>query len=177
MDRNEVYRAAPTKAVLVERIDESWGAIWGVIGAADEDALTRPGEGGWSVKDHLAHLAAWERSLVALLSGEDRTIAAIGGGGDKLGSAIDEINDAIYRRWQSRPLGDVLADLRLGHERLLAVVDPLTDDDLLRSYASYQPNDPAAPADPVVGWVVGNTVGHFDEHLATIRGLLGPAAH
>lgn len=179
MDRDQPGDASPTKAQLTERIDRAWSELLAMIAPATEDDLTRPGEGGWSAKDHLAHLAAWERSLVALLEGKDRTAAALGSavaGGGAGEASTNEINDAICQRYAAMPVADVLADLRLGHERVLAVIDPLDDDDLRRSYASFQPANPTAPDERVAGWVAGNTFEHYQEHMAAIRALLRPSS-
>jgi len=164
--------ALPAKTEVVDRIDQAWQELQAAIGAAPEDALTRPGEDGWSVKDHLAHLAAWERSLLALLRGEDRAAALGADPGSYRTVGIDALNAGIHQRAQTIPLADVLAEFRLGHERLLTTLDSLTDADLRRPYAAYQPHDPEAPSAPVVGWVAGNTYEHYREHVGTIRALI-----
>lgn len=173
--------AVPTKDEVVERIDRAWHELQATIGAATEDELTRPGpgpglsDGGWSVKDHLAHLAAWERSLLALLTGQDRAAAVGADAGSYRTAGVDSLNEGIYRRTTGLPLAAVLSDLRLGHERLLAALDPLSAAELERPATDFEPSDPDAPADPVVGWVAGNTYEHYDEHLAAIRALLDPS--
>ena len=41
----------------------------------------------------------------------------------------------------------------------------MSDDDLALPYSHYQPNDPPYNAEPVAGWVAGNTSEHYEEHI------------
>ena len=62
------------KAELEASIDHWWDALQAVIGRYTEAELTGPTDAaGWTVKDHLAHLAAWERSMVFLFEGKAAT--------------------------------------------------------------------------------------------------------
>lgn len=75
---------------------------------------------GWTVKDHLTHLAAWERSMTYLLRGRPRH--------EGLGvpeetyqrGDVDATNAAIYARAKDRAPDDALADFRDAHRELLA---------------------------------------------------------
>jgi uncharacterized protein (TIGR03083 family) len=163
-----------TKAGLMARIDRSRSALEAALAGATETQLATPGAGGWSVKDHLAHLATWEQSLLALLEGRPR-YASIGV--DRVTqetAGVDALNALIDERNKDRPLTEVLDLFHRSHEEVLASIAPLTDVDLLRPYSHYQPDDPPFNPDPVVGWIAGNTYEHFDEHLTSIRSLLGP---
>ena len=165
----------PTKAELLARIDRAWSTLQATIAGADEAALTAAEPDGWSVKDHLAHLAVWQQSLLALLEGRPRH-AAMGidavtwEAGDE-----DVINALLHEHHRDRPLPDVLDRSRRSHEQVLAALAPLTDLDLLRPYSHYQPDDHPFEADPVVGWIAGNTYEHVEEHLPAIHRLLATA--
>ena len=166
--------APPTKTDLMDRVHRGWSALEDAIGRASETQLTTPGgPDGWSVKDHLAHVAAWEQVILAILAGQS---PAAGIGIDPTiyeTRGVDGVNAAIYERHRGRPLPDVLADLRQTHERVLAALAPLTDDDLRRPYTDFQPDDPAARRDPILNSIAGNTYGHYEEHVALIQDLLG----
>lgn len=167
--------APPATAEILTRIDHDWAALESLINRLDETALTGPSDAaGWTAKDHLAHLAAWERSLLGLLAGEDRAAAtgvdaALFATGD-----IDAINEAIRARHADEPLARVLGDLRETHERTRATIAGLADADLARPYAHYQPHDRPDNADPVVQWVAGDTHEHYREHAGWIRELVAP---
>ena len=166
-----------SKAEVMSRIDAAWTALQQIVESATDDDLTAPGDDeGWSVKDHLAHLAVWERSLIALLTGEARHTAM---GVDRAtyeGEDVDRINAVIHATHRDRTLADVRVFADQTHRALLDVLEPLSYDDLMRPYAHYQPDAPEL-TDPVGYWVAGNTYEHYDEHggwidavLTTVRG-------
>src|SRR6476659_6259846 len=96
------------KAELIERIESARAELERLIAPLSEEQLTRPGPEGWSIKDHLAHLALWRKSLIALLAGRNRVEAI---GLDPAGEGrqdIDAINARLYERERDRPLAEVL---------------------------------------------------------------------
>ncbi len=68
----EPYETPPQDTEeLLTRIADGWAVLRQRIAPLSSARLTTPGpDGGWSVKDHLAHLATWEGMLVALLEGK-----------------------------------------------------------------------------------------------------------
>lgn len=161
----------PSKAELVRRIELSRQALEARIRSVPTRELERPGPDGWSVRDHLAHLAAWERSVVELLNERPRHSALDATPEEFASGDTDTLNDRICdsrRRWT---LAVVLTDFESVHEDLMAVLNGLSDDDLVRSYSSFQPHDPGEER-PVKGWVEGNTYQHFDEHREWIERIL-----
>src|SRR5262249_49514849 len=66
-----------TKEQLLGRIEEGWAELDRLQAGLDAEAVGTPSGGEWRLKDHLAHIAAWELSLIALLTGGDRS-AAVG---------------------------------------------------------------------------------------------------
>ena len=175
MDQDTTAQTPPhpkNKAELMERIHRTRSELEAAIDGASEARLTTPGGAdGWSIKDHLAHVATWEKSLLALLEGRSRPAAVGVDAATYAATDTDGLNAIIHERNKDRPLPDVLDDFRHTHERLLAVLAPLTDDDLHKPYSHYQPNDPPHNPDPVVYWIAGNTYGHYEEHVAAVRAL------
>lgn len=169
-----------TKAELLAKMDAAYTDLDNLLAPLSEQQLTTPGgPDGWSVKDHLTHLSAWHRSLIALLEGKDRT-AALGLDEQAAHAAqaqegFDPINDLIYRTYKDRPLAEVRSDFQATRQRVQDILGAMTDDDLYRPYSHYQPNDPPPNPNPVIGWIAGNTFGHVEEHLEWIKALLAPA--
>ncbi|HEV8636369.1 MAG TPA: maleylpyruvate isomerase N-terminal domain-containing protein [Chloroflexota bacterium] len=158
------------KAGLLARIERSWAALDGMVGAASEARLTAAGpDGGWSVKDHLAHLSAWEGRLLAFLEG--RGLAEHFGldGATLRDLGTDGLNARLTERDRGRPLADVLAGWRETHRRVLAALE--------RAELTEPVPDPDDPGDrePLLGSGVldGNTYEHYEEHGEAIRRLLG----
>lgn len=168
-------KAEMTKTELLERIDETWTALQATLEQLDEAQLSQQKDAeGWAIKDHIVHLAAWERSVVFLLQSRPRYA---GLGVDEalyLSGNEDAINAAVYERFADLPAGEALAQLGDVHGQMMTLLQPLSDADLSRSYREYLP-DEAAENDgpPVMGTIYGNTAYHFAEHLEWIQALAG----
>ena len=142
-----------------------------VVEPLTDEQLARLGPEGWSPKDHLAHLAVWERWATGILTGQDKA-ATLGVPPDLLATdGFDQINEAIRARWAGTPRAEVMALLAASRQELLATLAGLTYDDLMRPYAHYQPASPQN-TDPVAYWVAGNSYQHDDEHRPWIESLL-----
>lgn len=142
-----------------------------VVEPLDDERIARLGPEGWSVKDHLAHLAVWERWATGILTGQDKA-ATLGVPPDLLATdGFDQINEAIRARWAGTPRPEVMAMLAASREELLATLAGLTYADLMKPYAHYQPASPDL-TDPVAFWVAGNSYQHDDEHRPWIEALL-----
>jgi hypothetical protein len=123
------------------------------LGSFDEAAMLEAVDDGWTRKDVLAHLEAWERRVVDLL-------CAL-----RTGEAIpeqdtDAANAAFLARDRERSLGDVRSGEREAYEALLAAIDGASDEELFdgRHFAW-------TGGDPFADWFRANGDEHFDEHL------------
>lgn len=91
--------------------------------------------GGWSIKDVVAHLAAWQqRSLARLLAARDghdpERPAWLPADVDPEGN-VEQVNDAIHAAHRDRSWPDVHAAWRDGFLRLLEAADAIPERDLL----------------------------------------------
>jgi uncharacterized protein len=162
-----------TKAELMASIDESWRDLNLALEQLGEAGLTSHQDSqGWTVKDHIGHVAAWERSARYFLEGKPRYEAL---GVDEalfLEGDDDKINAAIHEQQQHRSAAELLAELRREHGRLAALLEPMSDDDLQKPLRHYDPNVTSAAADrPVLNLIYGNTADHFREHQKWIEAL------
>ena len=66
---------------------------------------------------------------------------------------------------------EAVARAETTHADLLAVLEPLSWDDLHKPYAHYQPGSTPEPGDerPVLNWVLGDTTEHYAEHQANLE--------
>ena len=153
----------------VSRIEAGWKQLVELVNQVEDAAgLNKVGADGWTVKDHLAHVAAWEHSLLALLEGRDRSGAM---GLNEPLEEIDSINEAIRKLHVTDTEDEALGYFRDSHAQLMAALAKLDDADLEKPYSHYQPSDPEEKR-PVVGWVAGNTYEHYAEHTNWINHLL-----
>ncbi|MEX1252866.1 MAG: ClbS/DfsB family four-helix bundle protein [Dehalococcoidia bacterium] len=158
-------RLPQDKTALIERIEAARAALDETISRLTDAQLVAPGPyEGWSVKDHLAHLAAWERGIAALLRRRPRYEAMGVDERTYLTAGTDGINAAVHEHGKDLSLADVLAEFRQTQQDLLAA---LTDADLFKTYSHYQPNEPGKDSGaPIVKWIAGNTYEHYAEHVA-----------
>jgi uncharacterized protein (TIGR03083 family) len=164
--------AVPPQSIadLMARIDREWAALERALAPLSEAQMTTPSAGGWSVKDLLAHISAWERVLLVCdLQGGTFAAAA---GMDQATSAATEhmtaetgLNDYFYQRDKELPLSEVLEHFRATHRRLVAALEQIDDADLRRA---HNPDDPASH---LVGSIVGDTYAHYRQHRATIEAM------
>ncbi len=171
---------------LFARLNPSRARLETFVGALSPTKLTTPfGNDGWTVKDHLCHIATWEGGIAALLSGGSRAIA-MGLSEEAFAKAkdADAVNAPIYADWRDRTLPDALDFFALAHANLLAALAKMVDSDLLLPYGHYDrpsaspvADEPSEATDgskkPIVGWIAGNTFGHFDEHMEWMAALDG----
>jgi hypothetical protein len=164
------------KTELIERIERSRAALdEALAGMSDAQLVARSESDAFSVKDHIAHLAAWERGIVALLHREPR-YGAMGVDEQTYLSAsnADDINTVLFERAKDLTLAEVLDDLRQTQRALLAALAPLSDADLAKTYSHYQPDEPGEDSGaPIVRWIAGNTYEHYAEHAEWIGSLMG----
>jgi hypothetical protein len=64
-----------TKADLLHEIDDAWSTLTAALDELTEAQMTDVQDAaGWTVTDHLMHIAAWERSVVVFLQGQPRHV-------------------------------------------------------------------------------------------------------
>jgi hypothetical protein len=117
---------------------------------------TEAGEGGWRVRDHVAHLAAW-RERAALLLRAART------GSEPPPQLGDEDveNAAIYARSRDLPVTEIKRQAARSYDLLIDEVAACTEEDLHRPH-------PLVPEREVWSSVPGNGHQHLADHLTFI---------
>ncbi len=168
MDEN--FSTTPKdKAELIHRIDAARAELEDTIRPLSEEALGRPGpDGGWSVLDHLIHLAEWRWKLLAMMQGH--------AGYEGLGidaqtyqtAGLDGINAILQERNRQRPATELLAEFRHAHQVVLEAIERMDEADLRRVYDLTDPSDTRL----LIEGIIGNTYGHDLEHLGWIREML-----
>jgi uncharacterized protein (TIGR03083 family) len=158
---------------LTERIDASWNELTELVVQLGPDGLTLRAADGWAVKDHLAHIAAWEHSLLALFEGRDRPSAM--GVREPLEENPDGINEVIRKLHEGDTPQEAVKYFRETHAQLMSALLDLSDADLQKPYSHFQPNDPDEMR-PAILWVAGNTYEHYAEHIGWINQLISESS-
>lgn len=167
---DEINEATPglprDTADLVARIQREWSALLRAVERLSQEQMDAPGPGGWSVKDNLAHLTAWEQFMLRhYLAGQPAHEAMQVDEEAFKGLDEDGLNAVLHQRNRSRSVADVLAGLQRSHAQVVATLEGMPFTDLMRP---IRPHDPR----PVLAWVVGNTYEHYQEHRLAIQAML-----
>ena len=172
----EPYETAPRDTEeLLDRIADGWAILRQRIASLSSAQLTTPGpDGGWSVKDHLAHLATWEGMLIALLEGKPiHTAFGISRAEYDALESTDALNAVIAEQNKGLSLDEVMGRSDETHAQLVAKIGALADEDLSKPITFFQPDDPDGPDErPVLVKIIGDTYGNYAEHLPWIEAIL-----
>ncbi len=161
---------AITTANLQKRISASWHELEAFIDGLSEAQLTELTDaGGWTVKDHLAHLAIWESGLHALLA-KQPVREAMDVEREIWKQVDDAINAVIQKRYQQLPLAESLTLLRQKHEQTVMMINAMEDSDLTRPYSDFQPKSDSQA--PIIEWIAGMGFGHYGDHLPWMRAIV-----
>lgn len=156
-------------AELLARISDGWADVQAAAAGLTGDAWITPGADGWSAAQHLAHITFWEDYLLrSVLGGEPR--ARVMGVDEATAADIDGLNATIAARNAARPLAEIQAASASTHAQLVAALGS-------QPIEVWQAARDAADPDeqPVLVWIIGNTYGHYGEHVEPIRARGGGA--
>ncbi len=97
--------------------------------------------GGWTLGEHLVHLAAWERRTARRITGAERL---------PYPNPWQKFNDAVYAEWKGVSAAAARTEYAAAHREIVAAVESLPRED-----SRYR------------GWDLGSMASHYREH-ATI---------
>lgn len=134
-----------------------------LIAGLSEQQLQMPGmDGGWSVKDHIAHLTFWERvNLLEILKTIEQGASWTDPGFESTEEVLEQTNQQVYLQNKDRSLADVLSEFQTTHQQVIAYLEKLSEEEL------------KTPRE----WLEGHTIitwlsepnGHYEEHEQYIR--------
>ncbi len=153
------------KDTLLNNIQKGYNEFEALLVSLSEAQMLTPEVNSpWSVKDNIAHLAAWQDYLLShlegLLAGKEPPEFMPGS------ITEDEENELIYQQNKNRPLAEVLAAYRASYQRVYTTVQALSEE------ALNAPLPWRANGNPVWLFIAGNTYGHYQEHGTIIRDWL-----
>jgi hypothetical protein len=161
------------KAWVLADIDEAWDQYWQRITSIPNEDLTRlTDDRGWTARDHIDHVTAWEASMTSALRGRP-PYEGMGVSAGDFALDFDEENEKIRKARAEASLEDVLAESERGHRAFVTAIEALPADGLGLPYGSYVPDAPVETRDePVLERVIGNSVEHYPEHLKYIEKIV-----
>ena len=153
---------------LLAQFERSWTAFNAATALCPTPLVEVPGPDGWSVKDQIAHVAAWERILIALLSG--RSLGEAAGIDDEVyhRSSDDEKNAMLHAQHKDRSLAEVTTGAAATHAELMGLLANLTWEEINSPYSHYQSTYLPAEDWPIWAWLRGMGFGHYDVHAGYV---------
>ena len=156
------------KKELMFAIEREWKLLLALAETLTDEQMTTADSGGWSPKDNLAHLAEWLNILMGCDMDKRPSHEVMGVAEEvtKEGN-MEVINQVLFERNKNRQRGEVLQGLKQTYASLIAKLESMSFEDLLKPRDA---NDPEKR--PLLLWVLGDTTEHFLEHRETIeRGI------
>jgi len=163
----------PQSAMLAE-IETSYRKFVEYLDDLTPEQWTGPTDAaGWTVKDHVSHLAAWAASMVAVIEKRPRWegIGVSREVWDTVENRYDTINAVLREKHLADSIEQVRAELVSAHKGLMALVEPMSIEELSRPYSDFQPWAEGVSS-PLYGYVDGNSGRHYDLHLEYIQKIL-----
>jgi hypothetical protein len=157
---------------VLDEIEAAWRPYRErITSLSEDDLLALTDERGWTARDHIDHVTAWEASMTFALRGRPR-YEGMGVSAEEYAGDLDALNEAIRAANDEASLAEVLEESARGHREFLAAIRALPEDGLARSYASYVPDAVDGRDEPVLLRVLGNSVEHYPEHLEYIERIV-----
>ncbi|MHB0856380.1 MAG: DinB family protein [Anaerolineae bacterium] len=156
------------KEELLARIRAERDALEQLIAPLNrQQLLASDDETGWSIKDHLAHMSAWNQKLLAVLQGCPPWVGLALDEQTYTRSDLDDINAILHERDRYRPLVEVLAHWRATHERAVALLEEMEEAAFAQPFLPQDADDRRT----LMEAAADNTYRHDHEHQAGVREL------
>lgn len=160
-----------SKEALLLQVQQGWDEFQAYLKTLSEAQLTQLTDAaGWTIKDHIMHLAVWEDGLDAALNHETRRIrmGVDEASWDRMPN-FDPMNAVIQQQHHSKSLAKVLNYFQTVHNRVVAKVRTMSEEDLQRPYNYYQPDSTGKT--PIAASILSDTCGHYAEHHPWIEAI------
>jgi hypothetical protein len=169
-----------TNDELLSEIDAAWQRLMNTMTSRPkEEYTTRRDDVGWTPLDHLAHVTAWERTVLFPLQGRTRhealgvTDEQFTQGEDPLDDFFDGINQLVRDQTIGDSYEKVMADAREVHDQTVAALRQTTVNDLWKPSREMSSDTHEAARDvPFIEIVMSDACTHFDDHRGYIEKIL-----
>jgi len=153
-----------TKAELISQVESSRSELVQLLdGISVIDKCRARTCGEWSIKDVMAHITFWERSVStwyqAGVEGKTVDAPAPGFGWDQ----IDQLNQSVYETHQADPLKAVQATFERSFAEVTTLINSMRETELFEKHQYAWLGEFI-----LVELVLNNTVDHYREHHESI---------
>ena len=159
---------------FLERYTNSWNALESLFSGYDAEQMVVPADAaGWNVRDHLAHLCAWEATMIAFLRKEHQWEACGLTQEQHDTQDFDPPNEIIRQMTINVSPADAIDMLKETNAEFLETLATVSDADLASKASNYHPDWKDKRKDYTVLFVLGgDTWDHFDEHRPWIERIV-----
>ncbi len=151
-----------SKEALLARMDDGWRPFRDRVRGIGRSRMDERTPAGWTYRDLIAHVAAWEqltaRRLATFRDTGDQTLPAAAGD-------VDAFNERVVEAHRLVGAEALTDELDTAHRALVREVTALSDEQVSRDVR----DTPWGPAGWVVTIVAGNSYGHYEEHEEELR--------
>lgn len=162
--------ATPTRTEAIAALNENHAVLTGLLNSLSDEDLHRPktiGDGNWSAKNLMGHIAFWEELALEALAdrraGRRPAVEAI------FEQGVDAANAEDQARWADRSPDDVRTRAKTSHETLVKALSGLSDDEW-KAKAPY-PTKRRETLAVLLGSILGAPKRPFDHALAHLPDL------
>ena len=163
-----------TRSEFLIRYQTSVEELQSLVSGYDiEQMLKLTDAAGWNVRDHLAHLSAWEATMIAFLRKEHQWEACGLTQEEHDTKDYDPSNEIIRQTTVNNSPADVIDAFKETNAEFLATLSTVSDSDLASKASDFHPDWKNKRNDVTVLFVVGgDTWEHFDEHRPWIEKIV-----
>lgn len=163
----------PTRDDTIAKLRDVWTSLTGLVTTLDAADWDRPTDcPGWSVRDHLAHLVAFEQQL----AGHDGSSAELDETPAWVRNELGAANERAVAAWRTRPVAELVETWTRTVDERLAQLTAATDEELAAE--SWTPLGPGSVLDLMQVRILDHWIHEQDIRRATGRPghASGPAA-
>lgn len=162
---------------LSQNTDADWSKLEASLAGLNEQQITEIcDEHGWSIKDHLAHIAHWEEVLLMMFleTPFEETMRIPWGKYPEM----DDVNENMIKQWADFSANAILNRLRRVHHQLTAKISPLSEEDLQTPVKKFFSNlwIPEQEQRNLAEFIPEYTFGHYRDHAVWIAQMKASAA-
>lgn len=161
------------KQELLDDIEREWTRINQFLDSLSDEQWTGiKNPDGWTIKDHVAHLSAWEQSIIAFFTGVPRYDGLGVSEALYMSHDIDAVNHAIFLNHREDSLADVRVNFAATHDKLMGHINTTSNEDMQKPYSHFLPFEPGdGDGPPAIQTIHNNTAGHYDEHMPWMEAM------
>jgi uncharacterized protein (TIGR03083 family) len=152
-----------SKQEIIGAYQQSSRRLDGIVAGRSEEDLKKTVYPGWTAKQLLCHLASTSGSGAFFI------MMAQSGQGMGAGFDIDRWNAEQVAARQDRPVEEIVAEFRAGHESSIKAVESAADDLLAKQVPDFS-GGMLALADLIKGSATDHEASHLDDLEKALRG-------